>query len=581
MVFTNSTEKDGRRAAIQFEQVRAVFINYMPKARTNAGEPIRILAVKGEDAYRTLLPEFYESKGHVHPQGAFQAGQDRNYVILRLDAESESSFEVLYHEYTHFLLQLNFGPLPLWLNEGLAEYFGFMQIRNNDVLIGKPSWSHVRLLQTERWLPLDALFAAGHDSPYYNEANKASIFYAESWGLVHYLMLDGKRGEAMNAYIHKIVGEHADPVQTAHELFGDPNELAKGLENCVRAGRFLEFSMKFPWQEGDTAFSSRTLSPAEALAVQGDFLAHSHRPREARQMLNQAVDLDPKLAAAYEGLGVMSLADGDYQEAGKEFSRAVELDSHSALAYFFAAQARVRGSAGSPESMKEAEGMLRKALELNPEFAEAHGQLANVLLADGGNPNEALEHARRAVSLAPGEAQYLLAAGAVLMKMGRFDEAQQTGQRAKAEARNTFEKFEADRLLDSARKAAEWQSGANGTGQAPSFAPARRADAEAPSSSATETFQGSPSGPAMRFQGRVAESSCEGEALYLSVEGEQGKIQLRALNYGKIEFLTFGWEPPANFSPCHDLTGRTIRATYRQISAAPVRGEILSIEILK
>jgi hypothetical protein len=43
-------------------------------------------------------------------------------------------------------------------------------------------------LRQTQLLPLSALFAVDASSANYHENNKASIFYAESWLLTHYLM---------------------------------------------------------------------------------------------------------------------------------------------------------------------------------------------------------------------------------------------------------------------------------------------------------------------------------------------------------------------------------------------------------
>lgn len=50
------------------------------------------------------------------------------------------------------------------------------------------------LLAGANWIPMDELVAADQASPYYNEANKVSIFYAQSWALTHLLMMGDGTG---------------------------------------------------------------------------------------------------------------------------------------------------------------------------------------------------------------------------------------------------------------------------------------------------------------------------------------------------------------------------------------------------
>ena len=56
------------------------------------------------------------------------------------------------------------------------------------------SVGHVFLLRQSKMLPLQTLFEVDYKSPHYNEKNKQSIFYAQSWALMHYLII-GKAGK--------------------------------------------------------------------------------------------------------------------------------------------------------------------------------------------------------------------------------------------------------------------------------------------------------------------------------------------------------------------------------------------------
>ena len=68
-----------------------------------------------------------------------------------------------------------------------AEFFQNTDIHEKDVLLGQVSIDNIMWLRQNRLLPLPTLFAVDHNSPYYHEENKGSIFYAESWALVYYI----------------------------------------------------------------------------------------------------------------------------------------------------------------------------------------------------------------------------------------------------------------------------------------------------------------------------------------------------------------------------------------------------------
>jgi hypothetical protein len=55
-------------------------------------------------------------------------------------------------------------------------------------------------LRHNKLIPLDVLFHVDASSPYYNEENKVSVFYAESWALTHYLMIGDKHRQMLLDY---------------------------------------------------------------------------------------------------------------------------------------------------------------------------------------------------------------------------------------------------------------------------------------------------------------------------------------------------------------------------------------------
>lgn len=173
VVVTNASEKQGRRVADQFERMRSVFHTAFPKAQVDPDAPIIVLAIR--DA-----PEAYLAKGSLKPGGLFLRAADKNYVLMRLDAEGDHPYAIVYHEYTHLLLSKSAEYMPLWLNEGLAEFYQNTDIRDKEALLGEPSADDILWLRQNRLLPLVTLFTVDHNSPYYPEQNKGSIFYAES-----------------------------------------------------------------------------------------------------------------------------------------------------------------------------------------------------------------------------------------------------------------------------------------------------------------------------------------------------------------------------------------------------------------
>jgi len=49
-VLSNAGESEGRKTALQFEEVRALFHQGFPKLRVDSGKPTIVFAIKNEDA---------------------------------------------------------------------------------------------------------------------------------------------------------------------------------------------------------------------------------------------------------------------------------------------------------------------------------------------------------------------------------------------------------------------------------------------------------------------------------------------------------------------------------------------------
>src|SRR5678809_846999 len=65
VVATNSSEKQARRIADQFERMRSVFHVLFPKLQMDPGAPIVVLAIKDEKDFRALEPQAYLAKGQL------------------------------------------------------------------------------------------------------------------------------------------------------------------------------------------------------------------------------------------------------------------------------------------------------------------------------------------------------------------------------------------------------------------------------------------------------------------------------------------------------------------------------------
>ena len=188
-IHTNASEERGSEIAVSLELFRSVFARLAPALELRSPAPTKILAFR--DA-RSFAP--YKSRadsGNARLLGQFLSHPDGNYLTIDAGTRAVGSFAVIYHEYVHYFVRHNFPGVPLWFNEGLAEYYSTFAVEEGIVHVGRPVERHVKWLARDTEFSLWDLLEVDRQSSDYHEGSKAGRFYAVSWALVHYLLSGG------------------------------------------------------------------------------------------------------------------------------------------------------------------------------------------------------------------------------------------------------------------------------------------------------------------------------------------------------------------------------------------------------
>jgi tetratricopeptide (TPR) repeat protein len=224
---------------------------------------------------------------------------------------------------------------------------------------------------TEPLLPLATLFAVDHNSPYYHEHNKSSIFYAESWAVVHYFMSNERHENAqpLSDYM-KLLSQNVDAVTAATRAFGDLKQLQAALDKYVAHASFRYFKMPISAEIDAATFKIQAVTPAKADAVRADFLAYNQRIKDAKPLLERVLRDDPSNASAHETMGYLEFRQGNLDEARKWYEQAVKLNSQSFLAYYYFAAITMNGGQLDSGSKSQVENSLRTAIKLNPRLPQ-------------------------------------------------------------------------------------------------------------------------------------------------------------------------------------------------------------------
>lgn len=592
-VSSNAGEKEARRIANQFEEIRAVFHSAFPALRVDPGEPLLIIAVKNEDSLKVLLPDYWTTKDRAHPAGLYLPRRDESFAILRTDVtgSAENAYHSLYHEYTHAIMRLNFNGLPVWLNEGLAELYGNTVVDDSETDVGRVSHAQLALLQRSSFIPLEQLMNADVRSPLYNERDRASIFYAESWAIVHYLTFDPEASKQnyLNQYF-KAWEETRDGAEAARQAFDDLKKFESRVEGYSRQTAFYYQRRKPEAHLSPDDLVVRSLSPAEVLVLQADFLQHTNHMPEARQMLRQALEMEPNLASAHACIGFDSFTQYNNDEAEKEFKQAADLDPKNFRVFFYLAEVTDRKAGYSTQSTPQIIEYLEKTVQLNPNFAPAYAFLSVAYRQPPPAKEKALDAAHQANRLEPTVMAYAVDIGNAYIALDRVPEARTVSISLSKIASTPQDKAIAQSF---AKRLARYEDYVAKKNSGAPASPPASGDDSAPSQDADDTASSSKSNDT------ATNSLAQGVQTPRSEDGLIRDVDCTALPHAKIQFailgetlrlsvndvasLTYqigGKDSSAGAIPCSQWKGRKAKITFQPSPGPESSGEATSIDFL-
>ena len=574
VIISNADQTEAITTAVRFEQIHTLFLDAVPgstgEAKGSASATITVLAAEDEDSFKLLMPE-YKFVPKVRNVGSlYVSGYDLHEVAINLQAKGLNPYEGVYHDYFHLLLEPHPPGLPAWVSEGLADFYGNSEIHEKTASLGMPSHDLIDLLHKNNLFPLDMLFAMNHNSPYYNERNRDTLFYAEAWALVHYLVLGDKEAHAaaFRTYL-SMLGQGVSEEEAVKAL-GDPVALLLDLQRYIRKMPVPGAEVPPPAKLPNDDFRVRVLSAAEVDAYCGGFLTLHNQFKEAEPLLKEAVKLDPKLALAQRNLAFLQYFQQEDKDGIASANAAVSLDPQDATARYLRADLTFEGGAHDDPQI---EADLRQALTISPDFAAADALLAVYLVAGNEKVDEALDLAQKAVELEPDDSGFQLALAQVLLGMQRFDEAEAMGKRAQASATDNSAKTQIDQFLsfvaDARTRAAlgKVSDVTTSAGAPAKEEPLKRGDFTRPT-----------------VEGIVTNVSCTGEqamSVTLKIGDDGTPLVFHSKDKTNVIYATAVPQVHAGINPCMELEGRTVRVTFSAPQGGDVYGELVEIELTK
>ena len=461
-VLTDAGEKRGHDVIVRFEQMRGVFSQLLVRSKVNMSLPIDIIALKSDKQYSKLAP--IRQGQPIDAPGFFIGGDDRIFIVL--DLFEEESWRAIAHPFAHYLLNYNYPPTPAWFDEGFAEYFSSMRPDSKQVQIGADpelhlSWkedligneievrnvpkSFTEFLSAPVWLSMPDLFDLKHTVSNYQEGTHHTLFYAQSWITMHFLLNTNRlpqTGELFDLVLNQKVPVN-DAIPKAYGM--SPADFDKAVKDYFHAQQPLFVAM-------DAAALPGTINPggqtgtlplpatadevgtsrvdvsepeARALIAEMELRLPEHRAQALKELDSVLADPKGDTPVAHRALGWAHMDKNEFDAASEEFSKGFDLDRNDPWVRYYAALVKFRRArfSGQPiQGLANAQQDLRAVIDWDPTFAEAYAMLARVR-TEGGGINSAIESMRNALQFSPRNEQYRLDMAHILLAGKKWDDA--------------------------------------------------------------------------------------------------------------------------------------------------------------
>lgn len=198
-IVTNTSEDQLEEYCDLFDQFFDLFVKKWKisgKARGKYKKPVIKIYRSREQYVASGVPA--SSAGIFFPlQGELRCYWDA--------ADPRYTLDVLFHEGTHLMVQLTRPGFffPIWVNEGLAEYYGSSIVdANGRIVTGIVQEGRLAALRSAvaegKYIPLESLLLTP-------QRGFGSLHYAEAWCFVHYLIEHDKYSSGFKSFFYALV----------------------------------------------------------------------------------------------------------------------------------------------------------------------------------------------------------------------------------------------------------------------------------------------------------------------------------------------------------------------------------------
>jgi thioredoxin-like negative regulator of GroEL len=463
-IYSDAKQKQVEQLTRNLEDFRHLLHSMLPSLRLDPPIPTTVLLFKNANSLKPYLPLTPEGKPKK-VNGYFLPGHERMYLMV--DMGQDGARNTAFHEYVHLVMALNVKSIPVWLNEGLAEFYEQSEVEDGiRFKFGFPQKGYWQLLQGTKLIPLDVLVEVDHKSDYYNVPNKQTLFYAQSWALVHYLMTGekGRRQTDLTRFVNQI--RRGTPQQEAfEEAFGeDYASMQRRLKEHLKLLSVMFFQGKLDQATEEVTVEFQPIEAPRAEGYLADIWITSGRLDEAEAALKKLAASDSAGGDIQFRLGRIALERQRPSEAAERFRAALaQRPDDIALRYYTALALTLQdssqpGSGGPRESAEEIIELLSPLLEQKSDFPDAYELLVRARLARNDPPEEMIPLLERVRELLPQKRDFDLLLAFSYLKAEQLDAAEKLLLSVVDTSKQPHEVAQAKEWLGQIAEMREWET---------------------------------------------------------------------------------------------------------------------------
>ena len=182
----------------------ALSIDYLRQVELN----LRLLA--SQNAFQQRLQQYAPS---LKTNTGFYSSIN-NEAVIWMAPDIEFMYGVIRHESSHVISAGLFGYPPVWLNEGLAEYFERLSVSANSKMV-QPNSAWLQALRSSTPMSVSAYLNL---DPMQWRQQPQQLMYSMAWGLVYFFMSEPEHKKLMTRMLAEITQNKCQAFSTTEFL---------------------------------------------------------------------------------------------------------------------------------------------------------------------------------------------------------------------------------------------------------------------------------------------------------------------------------------------------------------------------